>query len=489
MKRHQIGRLAVMLCACPAPLLAQVGPAVQQIATASSVSKDRIGAIANVRELADGRVLVNDVSRRKLLLMDSTLNTIAVVLDSASEFANAYGPQPGTLLPYRADTTFFLDMASYAMLVLDPNARVTRVRAVWRTQDMQYLTQFGSGGNTPGPDARGRMVYRITAQPAPPVVRPPPGVPFIPQQPDSAFVVAANLDTRKLDTLGVLRIPKVERRVRQTVERGFTFDQVINPLPLTDEWAVLPDGTVAFVRGRDYRIEYLHSDGSITSSPKLPFDWQRLTDEQKKAVVDSTRNAQLRTSASQFVMAMIGWVNQYNKSYPKNFKVPEGFVLQSGLPKDWILPPGVSFPANYIYACAPGVDFMTAMSAGSAPGNPSMPACLPAPVSFSTGMVPQPPTPRPVVVVEPSELPDYRPPFGAGSVRADLDGNLWIRTNPMKPVTTGGPIFDIVSSRGELVNRIQLPRGYTIAGFGRGRVVYLTMRDATGIHLARVRLK
>jgi hypothetical protein len=31
-----------------------------------------------------------------------------------------------------------------------------------------------------------------------------------------------------------------------------------------------------------------------------------------------------------------------------------------------------------------------------------------------------------------SELPDYRPPFGSGAVRADMDGNLWIRTIPGK---------------------------------------------------------
>ena len=34
-----------------------------------------------------------------------------------------------------------------------------------------------------------------------------------------------------------------------------------------------------------------------------------------------------------------------------------------------------------------------------------------------------------------------------------------------------------------------VPQGYTIVGFGRGRIVYLTMRDASGLHLARVRLR
>ena len=43
-----------------------------------------------------------------------------------------------------------------------------------------------------------------------------------------------------------------------------------------------------------------------------------------------------------------------------------------------------------------------------------------------------------------SDLPDYRPPFTSGAVRADADGNLWIRTIPPKP-TPGGAVYDIVS--------------------------------------------
>ena len=87
-----------------------------------------------------------------------------------------------------------------------------------------------------------------------------------------------------------------------------------------------------------------------------------------------------------------------------------------------------------------------------------------------------------------SDLPDYRPPFANGAVRADADGNLWIRTIPLKP-TPGGLVYDIVSRQGELTDRLQLPPGYSLVGFGKGRVVYLSMRDASGVHVARVRLR
>lgn len=475
--------LALLLV--PAILQAQ-GPAIQQIATATAVSTERLGVVSSVRELPDGRVLVNDMMRRRLLLMDSTLQVVGVVLDSVSAASNNYGPQEGILIPVRGDTTFFVDRQSYAIVVIDPAGRPVRVRSVWRVEDLRYLSPTMGNNGYPLGDPQGRVIYRMGARPEPPRVRPPPGTPWIPQEPDSAFIVAVDLETRKLDTLATLRTPHVETRVRRGGDRMFMIDRTTNPLPLTDEWAALPDGTVAIVRGREYRIDYLHPNGTRTSSGRIPYDWQRLTDEDKQRLVDSTKVAQLRLNTNQYVSAMIRWVNQYNQLYPKNFKVPEAFELQPGFPKDWILPPGVAFPPNYIYACPPGVDRVAAMQGGNV--QTGMPSCLPAPVSFSAGRLPPVPTPRPVFVSPPQDLPDYRPPFPPGSVRADADGNLWVRTNPMKP-TPGGPVFDVISPRGELFTRLQLPVGYSIVGFGRGGVIYLTMRDAKGLHLARAQLK
>jgi hypothetical protein len=631
MKHARVSRLlAVALAAAPALAWAQepgppghapAGPPVQRIATASAVSPAAFGAIAGVRELPDGRVLVNDGARRRLLLMDTALKTTGVVLDSLAGVANAYGTRPGILIPFRGDSTLFVDPASYAMLVLDPASRIARVRSVWRVEHLPFLTS-----GWPGVDARGRIVYRVAARPDPPRVPPPGGVPYIPPNPDSAFIVAMDLGTRRADTLGAVRVPRSGLELRRSREGSLNISPLVYFLSTVDEWAILADGTVAFVRGRDYRVDYHGADGKLTSSGRIPFDWQRLTDDDKDRLVDSVKTAQERSSAGQYVAAMITWVNQYRKAYPSNFRVPAGYVLPPGLPRDARLPRGVSFPDNYIYACPPGVEpsapTMVAMglppgfaanaggsvrmsmsmagpagaappvtpSPGPAPGSDStrgvvrvaappdapspgaasgsdstrvvrvvapdagmvpgaapptgadsgravrvaMPAgvdsaaraagvagaaaaaaaraaagpdsgramvrvaappavrggapamCLPAPVMFG-GNVPAP-TPRTVRVEPASDLPDYRPPFGTGAVRADMDGNLWIQTTRPNP-GPGGPIFDVVDRSGVLVQRLQLPVGYTVVGFGRGRVVYLSMRDPGGIHLARVRLR
>jgi hypothetical protein len=117
------------------------------------------------------------------------------------------------------------------------------------------------------------------------------------------------------------------------------------------------------------------------------------------------------------------------------------------------------------------------------------PTCFPAPPAMSGGVAPPPPVLRDIFVVQPDELPDYKPPFTqGGAVRADGDGNLWVRVTWPKPIP-GGVIYDIIDPTGKLVDRLQIPTGYTLVGFGKGKVVYLSVRDAKGLHLARVRLK
>ena len=88
--------------------------------------------------------------------------------------------------------------------------------------------------------------------------------------------------------------------------------------------------------------------------------------------------------------------------------------------------------------------------------------------------------------VSPSELPDYKPPFGPGATRADAEGNLWIRTSQN---VNSLPVYDIVNRKGELIDRVQLPAGRVIAGFGAGGIVYLGVRDADSARLEMARVR
>ncbi len=485
------------------------GPAIRKISTASALSTEQLGVITSVRQLRNGQVLLNDGTRRRLLLLDTSLKLVRVVLDSLSDTENFYGTSSAGLLPYKADTTLFVDANSLAMIILDPEARPTRVRSVPRVNDVYTMTQTFQG--FPGIDAKGRLVYRMYAEPAPPKVAPPDGMPWFPQSPDSAFVVGIDIDTRHMDTLGVIRIPKQEANIRMSPTGQLTFTQITNPLPSTDEWAVLSDGSLAFVRGRDYRIDYRDPAGKMTSSAKLPYPWQRLDETGKQKLVDSVRQVQTRQAMTGYVGQLIRWVNQWNNEFPKDLVIPPDFAAPPGLQKTWKLPPGLTLPKNYVFACAPGEEPTLLPAPGAAPGAaapaaapPPMvsgtipggppgpltgtPSCIPGPVIVAGGVSPPMPTIRTNGVMAAEDLPDYRPPFAVNAVRADGDGNLWVRINTPTPITTG-VVYDVINRQGELVDRIQLPVGYTLVGFGAGKIVYLSMRDPKGIHLARVVLR
>ena len=454
------------------------------------MSTEPLGGISHVRHLSNGNLLLNDGNRRRLLLMDSSLKVIRVVLDSLTEVENAYGTRAGALIAARGDSTLFVDPATYAMLVIDGDGKIVRTRSVPRAQDVSYISQAGNGVSNFDP--KGRLVYRIPAQTMTPF-RMSGDMPIFPQQPDSAFIVGIDPDTRKVDTLGAVRIPRQIMQVTRG-EYGYETRYAQSPLPLVDDWAVLSNGTVAFVRGRDFRVDYLQPDGSMTSSEKLAFPWVRLDDEQKQKFIDSMKVVQTRSAQQNFMMEMIVWSNLLNKPYPATFKVEPSIELQQGLPQDWVFAKRDEISAQLSVLRARRrcrVRRLLHRQAGHQ--HPAPPVRLGVCQTnysnwYGSGYTPPPPTYRKPTLIPASEMPDYKPPIAQSAVRADADGNLWIRTQQMTPVA-GGAIYDIVNPIGLLNDRIQIPAGYQLVSFGAGRIVYLAIRDGTGLHLARVRLR
>ena len=416
---------------------------VRQLAAATATSTEVLGSLAAVRHLPSGNVLVNDQARRRVLMMDSTLTILGVVADSTSSTANAYGARAGGLLAYRGDSSLFVDPASLSMLVIDPSGKIIRTMAAPRPNDVNFLTG-GAFGN-PGFDAQGRLVYR-TIDFGMRGMRPQPGQPFVPPTPpDSSALVRFDLATRKLDTVGFYKIPKSNVSMTQTANGGMSVSVTVNPLPVVDEWVVLSDGTVAFVRGQDYHVDFVDASGVVTKAEKIPYEWQRMTDDDKSRFIDSARVAieKQRAAGGQGMTragaeAMLGGGGA-------------GAVV-------------VTMSRDGAGGGAPRVEF-------GGPGGPGGNATMP-----------------PLNMVSPSELPDYKPVFGTGAIRADMDGRIWVRTIPTK-VLTGGAIYDVIDRSGKLVDRVQVPTATTIAGFGPGGVVYLGMRDASGIHILRARAK
>ena len=428
---------------------AQTLPPVRQLGPVTAVAKEPLGAVTTVRHLPDGRVLVNDIVGRRVVMFDSALSLVSVVADTTSATANAYGTQPGGLIAYRGDSTLFVDPASLSMLLIDPNGKIARVMAAPRANGVGFLVG-GPFGN-PGFDPKGRLVYR-----APPNFagfRPGPGAggPQLPTIPDSAALVRFDLAARKTDTATFFKTPKFNVSITRSPDGGVRVNTTVNPLPQGDDWALLPDGTIALVRTKDFHVDWLNPDGTTTSSPKIPFQWERLTDEAKVAFVDSAKIAIEKQRASGVFGRDGGQV------FTRTVDAAAGAPRRDG---------------------AGGGD---APRTGSAPGGNTTVTTTAGPGGGAFGG--QLPT---LTMVSPSELPDYKPAFAPGSTRADTDGNLWIRTSQN---VDARPVYDIIDRKGELIDRVQLPLNRVLAGFGAGGVVYLAVRDGATAHLERARVK
>jgi len=313
--------------------------------------------------------------------------------------------------------------------VIDPSGKMTsRVMALPRSQDAGMLG--GALGNSAGLDAKGRLVYRAPFSFQ--RMGPPPsagGMPMMPTPPESAMVVRVDLATRQLDTVGIIKIPKMNVQMSQDDKGNMRVTMEMNPLPTVDEWAVLADGSVAFVRGRDYHVDFVNADGSKTSAAKIPFEWQRLSDEDKVAFIDSVKAARARLASTAL-------------GAPTPAGAPAGAGPDGG---------GASRVVVQM-----GPDGGGAGRGGAAGGGPPQ-------MNF----------------VAPSELPDYKPPFFANSVRADASGNIWVRTIPTRKIP-GGPVYDVINREGKLIDRVQVPENRTIVGFGSDGSVYLVTRDTSG---------
>ena len=447
---HMRKFLLTVAAALPASAIAAQAPAVRLINAPEASSPHVFGAVGAIRQLPGGKVLVNDVAKRQLTLLDPALGSAIIVADSVSGTANSYGVRPGGLIAYVGDSTLFVDPAGLSMFVIDPAGKIARVASVPRSQDAMALGSNLLG--TPGLDAKGRLVYRggfgrVIAGPAAvqggragggsgDAAARAASLAGMFEQPDTTALVRVDLATRKLDTAAFFKIPKNKMNVQQN-DRGMSVTTEINPLQTVDDWAVLADGSIALIRGQDYHVDFIRADGSMSSSPKIAYDWQRLTDEDKVAIIDSAKAAFERARAA----------------------APNGNTVIGG--------PGGGGP--------PGGGGMVVMNFSTRTGDGAGGG------GIRTGEAGGPQ----MSFVSANELPDYRPVFAQGSSRGDADGNLWVRTSATRAGSVGGPIYDVIGSKGELIDRVQIPSGRQIVGFGKGGVVYMMARDDSGAWLER----
>ena len=68
-----------------------------------------------------------------------------------------------------------------------------------------------------------------------------------------------------------------------------------------------------------------------------------------------------------------------------------------------------------------------------------------------------------------------------------VDGHLWILPTTSTN-SANGLTYDVVNRKGEVFERVQLPKGHVLVGFGPHNVVYLTKTEGTAAYLERALL-
>jgi hypothetical protein len=365
-----------------------------------AVSSDTLTDPAIVRVLSDGRVLVNDPVKQRLILLDSALQHSVIVADTTAGTKKAYGNGLFGLVAFRGDSSLTRDQITGSFVVIDGAGKISRVIPQPRTANAAF-----SGATVGSPplafDQAGHLFFRA------------PSTVFLAQLdqdfvgdtlmkgPDSVAVLRQDLSTGRIDTIAMVQAP----RTRQAVTRrgpglGGSGRPAFNPLPSADDWTVMQDGTLAVVRVRDYHVDWVQPDKRVTSGPKVPAEWTRITDSMKVAMIAGARTR----------------------------------------------------------------DSVAAAARGGA--NPSAPQRA---------------------YVEPSDLPDVRPPFINGWARADSQANVWVRLFLATPFV-GGPVYDVINRQGVVIDRVRLPAGTALAGFSPD-MAYLITHDGGVVRLAKARIR
>lgn len=296
--RHRGDHLPVMIMLVSFlvahPGAGQAVPPIRQISSVLASARDTLGQLPSIRVLSNGRLLVNDPDRQRLLLMDSSLRVVRVVLDTTPGQARNYpGRFQGFLIPYLKDSTLFLDTRATSLLVLDPSGVIVRVVAPPRPSDAHSLQPNALGA--PAADSRGRLVYAYS-----PTTRPvhADGTPLAPGDTFDMPILRASFGSQSIDTVSVIHYPFPPPPIQTQDSTGRPIMvRMVAPLsgmgpPRTDVYAVTPDGSIAIVRVQDYHIDWIRPDGSHESSPKIAHEWHRLSDDEKQRLADSASQAE-----------------------------------------------------------------------------------------------------------------------------------------------------------------------------------------------------
>lgn len=403
---------------CIASALAPIAIVAQQPVPLRTLSppeatSESFASIVSVRALNGGGVLVNDSVKRQLVALDTSLRSPRVKLDSSSSGMMRYDSRSLSLIPYRGDSLLVRSIDAHKFFVIDPNGDVSRPfdQRVDNGDRMFTMTPAGFDGNGNALIA-GMPLFRLPVREQM-------------QRTTSAWIQRVNFNAQKFEDVAEVKMEMIggSKPGRRSDGTMYTIE-IVNPLPTQDEWTVLSDGSVVVVHTDDYRVEIVKPDGKKRISGKIPFVKRRLSDEDKRRLIDSARTAIEARKNGGSANPLVAIADEMMRM---------------------------------------GKDSIKALS-NAGTGAFRMSINTDAPRSTELEFFPL------------RDIDNYLQPFRPGGVKSDRDGNVWIATSAVSPDNSDETIYDIVNNEAKLVQRVRVPATHTLVGFARGGIVYVKVK-------------
>jgi hypothetical protein len=251
------------------PAAAQQVPE-RRLTTADARFPHTFSSIRGLRELPDGRVLVADGIDEVVMIADLKAgkgDTLGRVGQGPGEYKS-----PDALYALPGGGTLLVDLGNGRLNYIGPDGkyRESSPIALGSPPRMSIIIPRGV-------DGQGRVYF----QPAMGGQRG--GIP------DSASVVRWTRASSAFDTVGRVKLPEVTTRQSGDANNQ-RMSQRPKPFPVQDSWNVGPNGQVAIVRGRDYRVDWITADGRVVRGRPVTFTPVPIRDADKREWVAEQAN-------------------------------------------------------------------------------------------------------------------------------------------------------------------------------------------------------
>ena len=294
------------------PVFAQ-GVAVRDLPRPSREIEDPFSLIAGAVEIRPGRVIAVDGTELELSVVDFA-NGSKTPLGRQGSGPGEYRA-PAGIFRVMGDTIWVLDAAQQRVVVFNPDLTPGTTFPLLTFDQSTFTALTAPFFN----DRRGRLyasAMLIQAGTG--------GGDVQISLPDSVGLV--RVEPR--GAAGRTEVAKVRFPVsgKPEISRSGNAMKYTMPYPglvSSDPWAVFPDGRIAIVRGLNYTVEFIGTDGKKSAPVRIAYDPIKVTAADQKAEMDEARRQ----------MAEQGKVAQK--------MMPAGFSM------DFELLPPASWPANY----------------------------------------------------------------------------------------------------------------------------------------------